>query len=68
MIAGTENSALACRFVGTGAAIHLVAAGSLTIHQDRGSAMTSRNFIDLLADIKIDASQSRPRVSNDNAF
>jgi len=64
MIVGTENSALACRFFGTCAAIHTIAAGSLTLHQDRGSAMTSRNFIDLLAELKIDASHSRPRASN----
>lgn len=68
MIAGTENSALACRFVGTCAASHPMPAGSLTVHQDRGSPMTSRNFIDLLAELRIDSSHSRPRVSNDNAF
>jgi putative transposase len=68
MIADTENSALACRFVGSCAATHPSTAGSLTVHQDRGSPMTSRNFIDLLAELKIDASHSRPRVSNDNAF
>jgi putative transposase len=68
MIAGTENGALACRFVGSCVAAHPSAAGSLTVHQDRGSPMTSGNFIDLLAELKIDASHSRPRVSNDNAF
>jgi putative transposase len=68
MIAGTENSALACRFVGTCAAIHPVPAGSLTVHQDRGAPMTSRNFIDLLGELRIDASHSRPRTSDDNAF
>ncbi len=30
--------------------------------------MTARNFLALLAEIKIDASHSRPRVSNDNPF
>jgi len=68
MIAGTENSALACRFVGTCVASHPIPADSLTVHQDRGAPMTSRNFIDLLAELRIDASHSRPRVSNDNAF
>jgi transposase InsO family protein len=68
MIAGTENSALACRFVGTCVASHPVVANSLTVHQDRGAPMTSQNFIDLLAELRIDASHSRPRVSNDNAF
>jgi len=68
MLAETENSALACRFVGTCAATHAIPAGSLTVHQDRGAPMTSKNFIDLLAELKIDSSHSRPRVSNDNAF
>ena len=68
MIADTENGALACRFVGTCAAEHQIAPGSLTVHQDRGSPMTARNFLALLAELKIDASHSRPRVSNDNPF
>jgi putative transposase len=68
MIAPTENSALACRFVASCAANHPVAPHQLTVHQDRGSPMTAKNFIDLLAELKIDSSHSRPRVSNDNAF
>lgn len=68
MIAETENSALACRFVGTCAATYAIPANSLTVHQDRGAPMTSKNFIDLLAELNIGSSYSRPRVSNDNAF
>jgi len=68
MIAETENSALACRFVGTCAANHPIGPNQLTVHQDRGAPMTANNFINLLAELKIDSSHSRPRVSNDNAF
>lgn len=68
MIAETENSALACRFVGTCAATHVIPSGSLTVHQDRGAPMTSQNFINLLAELNVDSSHSRPRTSNDNAF
>jgi len=68
MIASTENSALACRFVGTCAANHQIAPNTLTVHQDRGAPMTANNFIALLAELKIDVSHSRPRVSNDNPF
>jgi len=68
MIADTENSALACRFVGTCAANHQIGPDQLTVHQDRGAPMTANNFINLLAELKIDSSHSRPRVSNDNAF
>lgn len=68
MIAETENSALACRFVGTCVATHEKAATGLTVHQDRGAPMTSHNFINLLAELNVDSSHSRPRTSNDNAF
>lgn len=68
MVAPTENSALACRFVGTCAASHQIAPNTLTVHQDRGAPMTANSFIALLAELKIDASHSRPRVSNDNPF
>ncbi|MBK8583468.1 MAG: IS3 family transposase [Flavobacteriales bacterium] len=68
MIAHTENGALACRFVGSCAASHQIGPNQLTVHQDRGSPMTATSFIHLLAELKIDASHSRPRVSNDNAF
>lgn len=68
MVASTENSALACRFVGSCAANHQIEPGTLTVHQDRGAPMTANNFIALLAVLKIDVSHSRPRVSNDNPF
>jgi len=68
MIAPTENAALACRFVGTCAANHHIGPNQLTVHQDRGSPMTATSFINLLAELKIDASHSRPRVSNDNPY
>ena len=68
MIASTQNSALACRFVGSCAANHQIGPNPLTVHQDRGAPMTANHFINLLAQLKIDSSHSRPRVSNDNAF
>jgi len=40
----------------------------LIIHADRGSSMTSKALLDLLADLKIQPSYSRPRVSNDNPY
>ncbi|WP_099289412.1 IS3 family transposase [Mycobacterium kansasii] len=38
------------------------------IHADRGSAMTSKNVAQLLIDLGVARSHSRPRVSNDNPF
>ena len=40
----------------------------LTIHADRGAPMRSKLVAELLSDLSIDASHSRPRVSNDNPF
>jgi putative transposase len=42
--------------------------GQLTIHADRGSAMTSKPVALLLADLGITRTHSRPHVSNDNPF
>jgi putative transposase len=40
----------------------------LTIHADRGAAMKSKAVSQLLADLGVEQSHSRPRVSNDNPF
>ena len=45
-----------------------VEAGTLTIHDDRGSPMTSKPVAVLLADLKIGRTHSRPHVSNDNPY
>jgi len=40
----------------------------LTLHSDRGSQMTSTTIAELLEDLGVTRSLSRPRVSNDNPF
>lgn len=40
----------------------------LTLHADRGSPMIARTVAELLADLGVDKSHSRPRVSNDNPY
>lgn len=40
----------------------------MTIHADRGSAMTSKNVALLLADLGVTKTHSRPHVSNDNPY
>jgi putative transposase len=42
--------------------------GQLTIHADRGSAMTSKTVAELMMDLGVTKSHSRPHVSNDNPF
>jgi transposase InsO family protein len=39
--------------------------GTLTVHADRGSSMTSKPVAFLLADLGVTKSHSRPRISND---
>ena len=38
------------------------------IHADRGTSMTSKPVAELMIDLGIDRSHSRPRVSNDNPY
>jgi putative transposase len=42
--------------------------GTLTIHADRGSSMTSNPVVELLAFLGIGRTHSRPHVSNDNPY
>jgi putative transposase len=42
--------------------------GKLTLHADRGSAMTSKVVEQLLVDLGVTKTHSRPHVSNDNPY
>jgi len=68
MLAGRENSALAKQLLAHAITRHGIEPGRLRVHQDRGAPMTAHGFLDLLAELGVDSSHSRPRVSNDNAF
>src|SRR5690606_1483123 len=45
-----------------------IAPGRLTIHADRGSAMTSKPVAFLLADLGVTKTHSRPYTSTDNPY
>lgn len=68
MVSRKENSALAQQLMSEAVARYRIAAGQLTVHQDRGAPMIAHRYIDLLSEMDITLSHSRPRVSNDNAF
>ena len=68
MVAEHENSALAKQLFATAIERYDIAPGTITVHNDRGAPMTATGFIDLLAELRVDRSLSRPRVSNDNPF
>lgn len=47
---------------------HGIRPGDLTLHSDRGAAMVSRTVNQLLTDLKVTKSHSRPHVSDDNPY
>ena len=68
MVADRENSALAGRLIQQSCLKHGVQPRVLTLHSDRGAPMTSQCTAQLLADLGVTRSLSRPQVSDDNPF
>jgi putative transposase len=68
MVARHESARLAERLIQATCVKHGIAPQQLTIHADRGAPMRSTLLALLFSDLGIDASHSRPRVSNDNPF
>jgi len=68
MLADKESAGLAQQLLTETCARQGVEADTLTLHQDRGSPMTSKTFAQTCADLGVTKSFSRPRVSNDNPF
>ncbi len=68
MVAPGESAELAETFIAGALAGQNVRKGTLTIHADRGTSMTSKPVAELLADLGVGRTHSRPHVSNDNPF
>jgi len=68
MIARHESAALAKGLIEESVAKHAVEPGTLVLHADRGAPMTSKTLAQLLSDLDITRSFSRPHTSNDNPF
>ena len=68
LLAHRESADLAKRLVSESCAKQGIEAGQLSIHADRGAAMTSKALAQLMTDLGVDKSHSRPHVSNDNPF
>jgi putative transposase len=68
MIADRENSAHAGRLIQLSYAKHGIEPNVLTLHSDRGAPMTSNCTAQLLADLGVTRSLSRPQTSDDNPF
>ncbi len=68
MVAHHERAALAQKLIAQSCARQGIRPGQLTLHADRGSAMTSKPVALLLSDLGVTKTHSRPYVSNDNPF
>ena len=68
MVAHGEGARLAERLIEETCIKQNISPGQLTIHADRGSAMTSKTVALLFSDLDILRSHSRPHVSDDNPF
>ena len=68
MIAERESATLAKRLIAETSGKQHIVEGQLTLHADRGSSMKSKIVAQLLADLGVTKTHSRPHVSNDNPF
>jgi putative transposase len=68
LVAPRESEHLAEQLIADAIYQQGVGAGQLTIHADRGSSMTSKTVAQLLADLGVTQSHSRPHQSNDNPY
>lgn len=64
-VAATESADLAAAFISDVITVHGI---PQVVHADRGTSMTSKKVADLLADLHVLRSHSRPHVSNDNPY
>ena len=67
-VADREDQEIAAQLIDEAIAIQKIEPDTLTIHADRGSAMTSKSVALLLSDLGVTKTHSRPHVSNDNPY
>lgn len=68
LVAEAESAELAKDFLEDTVAAQGVERDTLTLHADRGSSMRSKPVSQLLIDLGVARSHSRPHVSNDNPY
>jgi len=68
LIANQESGELATRLIEQSCRKQNIQPGQLTIHADNGAAMISKTVSQLMTDLDVARSHSRPRRSNDNPF
>jgi putative transposase len=68
MVAHRELNSLAERLIEESCTKQTIPPGQLTVHADRGSSMKSKLVAQMLADLGVTKTHSRPYVSNDNPY
>lgn len=68
MVSPAETGELAEAFIADTLATQCIDRHQLTLHADRGTSMTSKPVAQLLVDLGVARSHSRPHVSNDNPY
>lgn len=68
MVADCESAELARELISVGCERERIDRHQLILHSDRGAPMKSKTVSQLLADLEVTRSLSRPHVSNDNPF
>ena len=68
IVAPAETGELAADFIDRAITTQGIARDQLTLHADRGTSMTSKPVSQLLVDLGVARSHSRPHVSNDNPY
>lgn len=67
-VAACEDSTIARALIADAIARHDVGPDQLTLHADRGTSMTSKTVAQLLEDLGVTRTHSRPHVSDDNPY
>ncbi len=68
LVAPNESDTLATQLIDATCDAHDIDRDQLHLHSDNGPSMTSKKVAQLLADLGVTRSLSRPHVSNDNPF
>ncbi len=68
MVAYRESATLAQDLIAEACLKQEIIPGSLTVHADNGSSMKAGTLAQLLTDLGVSKTHSRPHVSNDNPF
>ena len=68
LLAHAESATLASELIAEACRKQGISPGQLTVHADRGSSMRSKTVAQLLSDLGVQKTHSRPHVSNDNPF